>query len=77
MYRTFDDLCRAAAEGMGEMPHGLTHDEMKAWVEGRPDLQEIVRLINVYCDAESNPPEGIIGVGCITYAEQMLQEAQG
>lgn len=75
-YRTFDDLCQAAAEGLQRMPEGLSTEEAQAWVETQPDLLEVVRLMNVYFDAERNPPEGVIGVGCITHAEQMLQAAQ-
>lgn len=37
---------------------------------------ELRRLIKVYLDAYANPPEGVIGVGAITYAEQCLMEAQ-
>ena len=34
------------------------------------------RLFIVYFDAQDNPPDGIIGVGAITYAEHKLREAQ-
>ena len=33
-------------------------------------------LYHVYNDALNNPPSGVIGVGAITYAEQMLAEFQ-
>ena len=33
-------------------------------------------LYHVYNDALNNPPNGIIGVGAITYAEQMLAKFQ-
>ena len=36
----------------------------------------IGNLISVYFDAEKNPPEGVIGVGAITYAQQQLIKAQ-
>jgi hypothetical protein len=36
----------------------------------------IGNLISVYFDAEKNPPEGIIGVGAISYAEYQLIKAQ-
>lgn len=71
-YRTFDDLCIAAVERLNQLPHPITAEIAAA----DADLQEIIRLVNIYCDAESNPPEGIIGVGCITYAQQMLEAAQ-
>lgn len=34
------------------------------------------KLVRTYSDALRNPPEGIIGVGAITYAEGMLIKAQ-
>jgi len=34
------------------------------------------RLIGVYMTASHNPPEGVVGVGIITYAEQQLIAAQ-
>lgn len=34
------------------------------------------KLVRTYSDALRNPPEGIIGVGAITYAEDMLVKAQ-
>jgi hypothetical protein len=33
-------------------------------------------LIAVYFDALDNPPEGVIGVGAISYAQEMLVNAQ-
>ena len=41
-----------------------------------PGLAEFQRLARVYFDAEKRPPDGVIGVGVITYAEHMLQKAQ-
>ena len=61
MYKNFDDLCAAVFE--------LDLDDMDA-------VKEMRRLVSVYFDAKDNPPEGIIGVGAITYAEQMLIKAQ-
>jgi len=77
VFRTFDDLCRAVAQGLQRMPDNLTQEEGRAWCLTQPDLMEVVRLVNVYFEAENNPPEGVIGVGAITYAEQMLLLAQG
>ena len=42
----------------------------------KQDFSDLRRLVNVYYDALNNPPEGVIGVGAITYAEQKLMEAQ-
>ena len=41
-----------------------------------PEADELFRLLNVYRDALNNPPEDVVGVGCITYAENKLMEAQ-
>ena len=38
--------------------------------------QRMAELIRVYFDAEKNPPEGVIGVGAISYAEYQLIKAQ-
>lgn len=37
---------------------------------------ELRRLVKVWVDAYANPPEGVIGVGAITYAEQCLIQEQ-
>lgn len=61
MYRNMTDLCNATFElDTGD-------------IEG---VAKMRRLLSVYFDALYNPPEGIIGVGAITYAEQMLIKAQ-
>ena len=38
--------------------------------------QYMAGLIRVYFDAYNNPPENVIGVGAITYAQQQLIKAQ-
>lgn len=68
-YRTFDDLCKAIFEEMQGM---TTEQEIKE----SEILQRLAHLAHVYMEAERNPPDGIIGVGAITYAESVLQEAQ-
>ena len=40
------------------------------------EVIELGGLIRVYHDALDNPPEGVIGVGAVTYAEQVLIEYQ-
>ena len=40
------------------------------------ETRRLGKLVAVYFDALHNPPEGIIGVGAITYAEQCLVAAQ-
>jgi hypothetical protein len=69
MIRTFDELCGVIANEMNGMK---TEEEIRNSVE----LMRLAELVKVYFEAEGNPPEGIIGVGAITYAEQMLQAAQ-
>jgi hypothetical protein len=39
-------------------------------------VNKLRRLVQTYWDAYHNPPEGIIGVGAITYAQDALIEAQ-
>jgi hypothetical protein len=39
-------------------------------------VNKLRRLVQTYWDAYHNPPEGVIGVGAITYAQDALIEAQ-
>jgi hypothetical protein len=39
-------------------------------------IDRLRHLIKVYWEAYQNPPEGIIGVGAITYAQDVLISAQ-
>lgn len=39
-------------------------------------MKELGRLTKAYWDAYHNPPEGVIGVGAITYAQEALIAAQ-
>lgn len=39
-------------------------------------VEKYSSLIKVYMTASQNPPDGVIGVGVITYAEQQLVAAQ-
>lgn len=68
-YRTFDDLCKAIFEEM----HGMKTEQE---IRESETLRRLAELVSIYFDAENNPPEGVIGVGIISYAERMLQEAQ-
>lgn len=43
---------------------------------GDPEAMRFSQLMHIYHSAYCNPPEGIIGVGAITYAEHKLVEAQ-
>ena len=69
MIRTFDELCGVIANEMKGM-------ETEEEIRNSAELMRLAELAHAYLDAEGNPPEGIIGVGAITYAEQMLQAAQ-
>lgn len=74
--KTFDDLIRAIIECTNRMPDEGTDAELRAWADADAQVQETRRLLDIYNEAKANPPEGVIGVGTITYAEYMLQEAQ-
>lgn len=45
-------------------------------LEDKESLEALGKLVKVYFTALHNPPEGIIGVGAITYAEQCLIDSQ-
>lgn len=48
-----------------------------SWDSLTKDEQDtLTDLVDVYFDAIHNPPEGVIGVGAITYAERQLLLAQ-
>lgn len=40
------------------------------------EVERLRRLYNVYWEAYHSPPDGVIGVGLITYAEAALIAAQ-
>jgi HEPN domain-containing protein len=69
MIRTFDELCSAIAKEMNGM-------ETEEEIRNSAELMRLAELAHAYLDAESNPPEGVIGVGCITYAERVLCDLQ-
>ena len=46
-------------------------------LKDKPAVDKLRVLVGVYFDALYDPPEGVIGVGAITYAEYKLIEAQG
>jgi hypothetical protein len=61
LYTDFDALCLAA-----------TQVDLTDPVQ----VETLRHLIWVYWEAYHNPPEGIIGVGAITYAQDALIAAQ-
>lgn len=75
MIKNWTDLSIAVVECALRMPDG-TLEECHAWADADPECQRLRKLHEIYLEAESNPPDGVIGVGAITYAEHKLQEAQ-
>lgn len=68
IYKNRDEVLQAYLDWLEAQPSPVTGDE--------PELAHFRNLLQVYYKALSNPPEGIIGVGAITYAQYKLQEAQ-
>lgn len=64
-YETFDELLDAVLE-IADATSGPVN-----W-----ESLELGKLCRVYLNAFDNPPNGVIGVGVITYAEQKLVEYQ-
>ena len=73
-YKTCDDLMSALLDRMNTNPYA--GKEASQWFENDPETQEAVSLWRKYNSAIKNPPEGVVGVGRITYAEGVLMEAQ-
>ena len=55
-----------------------THKEVvDANLSGKINTERFYELLGVYMEAEDEAPEyGFVGVGCISFAEAMLQEYQ-
>jgi len=68
IYETRDDILKAYLNWLESQPKPVTGNE--------PELVRFRDLLQVYHDAQLDPPEGVIGVGVITYAQQKLVEAQ-
>jgi hypothetical protein len=68
IYETRDDILRAYLNWLEAHPGPVKGDE--------PELERFRYLLQVYHQAQLEPPEGVIGVGTITYAQQKLVEAQ-
>ena len=68
IYRNQDELLRAYMVWIDKQPGEVD--------KSTPGLSDWARLFKIYIEALNNPPEGVIGVGAITYAEHKLQEAQ-
>jgi hypothetical protein len=68
IYKDRDELLKGYLDWLEKQPKPVTGLE--------PELERFRYLLEVYYEAHANPPEGVIGVGAITYAEQKLVEAQ-
>ena len=68
IYRTRDEIIEAYLTWLESQPKPVTGLE--------PEASHFRHLLGVYHEAVCDPPEGVIGVGAITYAEQKLVEAQ-
>lgn len=71
MYKTLDDLCKAIVDFTDK----FQADEWPS-LKDHTEVAYFRYLSKVYFDALNNPPEGVIGVGKITYAEKQLVLAQ-
>jgi len=75
----FSDVCKAAFDIIEDCrASGIdpASEAAKDWHENNPESVYMQKLFRVYNDAKDNPPEGIIGVGAITYAEEKLIQYQ-
>lgn len=68
IYKTRDEIIEAYLTWLEAQPKPVTGLE--------PEASHFRHLLGVYHQAVCDPPEGVIGVGAITYAEQKLLEAQ-
>jgi len=68
MYKNKSEVIKAYLDWLEDQTRPVTGNE--------PELKEFSRLLTIYHYAYQNPPEGVIGVGAITYAENKLIEAQ-
>lgn len=73
IYRTLDDLSVALHDAMRGMPEDASAGE---WLAGNEDVVRLSVLARVYFNALHDPPDGVIGVGAITYAENKLVDFQ-
>lgn len=62
------EACRSACGDDLEAQH--------EWYDNDAETVQLRKLMSVYYGALEDPPDGVIGVGAITYAEMKLVEAQ-
>lgn len=79
MIRTFTELARAMMQRIEVCVAACGEDDTDAqhdWYDNDGDTVRLRNLMRVYYGALHNPPDDVIGVGAITYAEMKLVEAQ-
>ncbi len=76
MIKTFNDLVKALVACSNRMPEGATTAELRDWIDKDAEAQRLRAIHRVWMDAMDNPPEGVIGVGTITYVEQKMRYAE-
>lgn len=57
---------------LSELAQALDHIDMT----DTDQIERFRRLLRIYMDASQNPPDGVVGVGIITHAEDALVSAQ-
>lgn len=75
IYRNFKELLNASLDIMDKH----ICDDISVFAErinSDADFVRLKELLRIYNDAERNPPDGVIGVGAISYAEFVLQVVQ-
>lgn len=77
MSLTIEQVYQVLHERMEAMPYPMGDPRESVWYAQDHATQDAIRLLRVYRDALDNAPDGVVGVGRITYAERKLAEAQG
>ena len=72
-YKCADDIFQVLHDRMDALPVGV---DGRDWYAQDQLTQEAIGFLRLYREALDNPPEGVVGVGCITYAEGVLRAAQ-
>lgn len=73
IYRTLDDIAVALFLAMEGMPEDGSAGD---WLAGNEEVVRLSALARVYFKALHNPPDGVVGVGAVTYAEKKLVDFQ-
>ena len=73
IYRTLDDISAALFEAMEGMPEDGSAGD---WLASNEEVVRLSVLARVYFKAKNNPPDGVVGVGAITYAQNKLVDFQ-